>query len=137
MRPATAGTVLVYEFVETLNAIRFLMLLRVVGGVLYLAGFLLMVYNLWQTIRSGQAGERNARGRASSTPAAGPHGAGARPSSTIPSIYCGLGLAAHAARGSSCRPTRTSVALAWAGVVCRARGDEHSRARGKAWVALV
>ncbi|MEI6534872.1 MAG: cytochrome-c oxidase, cbb3-type subunit II, partial [Verrucomicrobiaceae bacterium] len=46
---------LVYtNFVETLNAIRPLMLLRVLGGVMYLFGFLLMGYNLWKTIRSGK-----------------------------------------------------------------------------------
>lgn len=48
------GTVLAYpNFVETLNAIRPLMLLRVLGGLFYLTGFLIMGYNLWRTIRSG------------------------------------------------------------------------------------
>lgn len=48
------GTELVYaNFIETLNAIRPLMLLRVLGGVMYLFGFLLMGYNLWKTICDG------------------------------------------------------------------------------------
>ncbi len=46
------GTLLTYpNFLDTLNAIRPLMLLRVVGGALYLAGFLIMIYNLGRTIR--------------------------------------------------------------------------------------
>jgi cytochrome c oxidase cbb3-type subunit I/II len=49
---AEGGTILKYpNFLDTLIAIRPLMLLRVVGGVLYLAGFLLMAYNLFRTIR--------------------------------------------------------------------------------------
>ena len=49
------GTALGYEFVQTLKSIRFLMLLRVVGGALYLTGFLLMIYTLTKTIRSGRS----------------------------------------------------------------------------------
>jgi cytochrome c oxidase cbb3-type subunit I/II len=53
---AEGGTILKYpNFLETLNAIRPLMLLRVVGGGLYLAGFLIMGYNIWRSIRGAQA----------------------------------------------------------------------------------
>ncbi len=53
---AEGGTILKYPaFVETLNAIRPLMLLRVVGGTLYLAGFIIMGYNVWRSIRGAQA----------------------------------------------------------------------------------
>jgi cytochrome c oxidase cbb3-type subunit I/II len=46
------GTVLTYpNFLDTLNAIRPMMLMRVVGGGLYLIGFFLLAYNLWMTIR--------------------------------------------------------------------------------------
>jgi cytochrome c oxidase cbb3-type subunit I/II len=49
------GTILRYpNFIETLNAIRPLMLLRVVGGTLYLIGFIVMGYNIWRTIRHAQ-----------------------------------------------------------------------------------
>jgi cytochrome c oxidase cbb3-type subunit I/II len=48
------GTLLAYpNFLDTLAAIRPLMLLRVAGGGLYLAGFLLCAYNIWRTMRSG------------------------------------------------------------------------------------
>jgi cytochrome c oxidase cbb3-type subunit I/II len=53
---AEGGTILKYpNFIETLNAIRPLMLLRVVGGTLYLAGFLIMAWNIWRSIRGSTA----------------------------------------------------------------------------------
>jgi cytochrome c oxidase cbb3-type subunit I/II len=58
MLNATAenGTILKYpNFLETLNAIRPLMLLRVVGGAIYLTGFLMMIYNIWCSIRHAAA----------------------------------------------------------------------------------
>jgi len=49
------GTVLAYpNFLETLNTIRPLMLMRVIGGGLYLIGFLILTYNVWQTLRGAQ-----------------------------------------------------------------------------------
>ncbi len=46
------GTILAYpNYLDTLNTIRPLMLMRVVGGALYFAGWLLMAWNLWCTIR--------------------------------------------------------------------------------------
>jgi cytochrome c oxidase cbb3-type subunit I/II len=53
---AEGGTILKYpNFLETLNAIRPLMLLRVVGGALYLTGFVIMAYNIWRSIRGAAA----------------------------------------------------------------------------------
>jgi len=53
---AEGGTILKYpNFLETLNAIRPLMLLRVVGGGLYLTGFLIMGYNVFRSIRGASA----------------------------------------------------------------------------------
>ncbi|WP_221029223.1 cytochrome-c oxidase, cbb3-type subunit I [Actomonas aquatica] len=50
------GTLLTYpNFLDTLNTIRPLMLLRVVGGFLYLTGWFIMAYNLWRTIAGSQA----------------------------------------------------------------------------------
>jgi len=42
------------DFVKTLNAIRPMMLFRLLGGLLYLAGFFLLAYNFYRTIRSGK-----------------------------------------------------------------------------------
>ncbi len=58
MLGATAenGTVLAYpNFLDTLNTIRPLMLMRVVGGALYLAGFVLLCYNVWRTVAGARA----------------------------------------------------------------------------------
>lgn len=53
---AEGGTILKYpNFLETVNAIRPLMALRIVGGALYLVGFLLMAYNIFKTIAGAKA----------------------------------------------------------------------------------
>jgi cytochrome c oxidase cbb3-type subunit I/II len=50
------GTVLAYpNFLDTLNTIRPMMLFRVVGGGLYLSGWLVMAYNIYRTIRGAAA----------------------------------------------------------------------------------
>jgi cytochrome c oxidase cbb3-type subunit I/II len=50
------GTVLAYpNFIDTLNSIRPMMLMRVVGGGLYLTGFFILAYNVWRTVRGAQA----------------------------------------------------------------------------------
>ncbi len=49
-----AGVLAYPNFLETLQSIRPLMLTRVVGGGLYLVGFILMAYNIYRTIKSGQ-----------------------------------------------------------------------------------
>jgi len=49
------GTLLYPDFVETLLAIRPLYIVRLAGGTLYLAGFVLMGWNLWKTARAGKA----------------------------------------------------------------------------------
>ncbi|MBP9912082.1 MAG: cytochrome-c oxidase, cbb3-type subunit I [Opitutaceae bacterium] len=57
MLNATAenGTVLAYpNFIDTLSTIRWMMLMRVIGGGLYFTGWLLLGYNLWRTIRHAQ-----------------------------------------------------------------------------------
>ncbi len=49
------GTVLAYpNFLDTLNSIRPLMALRIVGGTLYLFGFLLLAYNVFRTLQGAQ-----------------------------------------------------------------------------------
>ncbi len=49
------GTTLLYpNFLETVQTIRPLMLLRAIGGALYLAGWFLMVYNIFMTIKGAE-----------------------------------------------------------------------------------
>jgi cytochrome c oxidase cbb3-type subunit I/II len=58
MLNATAedGTILQYpNFLDTVQAIRPVMLFRAIGGGLYLFGFGMMAYNIWKTARSGEA----------------------------------------------------------------------------------
>ena len=50
-----SGGLLYPNFVETLIAIRPMYWMRLIGGTLYLVGFLLMAWNLWKTARSGKA----------------------------------------------------------------------------------
>ncbi|MCC5789235.1 MAG: cytochrome-c oxidase, cbb3-type subunit I [Opitutales bacterium] len=50
------GNTLAYpSFIETIDAILPMYHLRMLGGMLYLVGFILMAYNLYKTIRSGEA----------------------------------------------------------------------------------
>ncbi len=51
------GTLVEYSFLETLEAIRLPMLLRAIGGGLYLSAFILGMYNLFRTIARGTATE--------------------------------------------------------------------------------
>ena len=53
-----AGT-LKYEFVNTLTDIQIFYWLRSFGGLLYLVGFILCAYNIWQTARSGAPHEES------------------------------------------------------------------------------
>lgn len=49
------GTVLAYpNFLETLNAIRPLMLTRAIGGTLYLAGWAILIFNIWKTVAGSE-----------------------------------------------------------------------------------
>jgi cytochrome c oxidase cbb3-type subunit I/II len=54
-QPAEGGTTLKYEFLETLESIQVFYILRSIGGLLYLIGFILCAWNIWQTARSGAA----------------------------------------------------------------------------------
>ncbi len=50
------GTLLAYpNFLDTLNTIRPLMLMRVIGGSLYLGGWLILIYNFCRTLQGAQA----------------------------------------------------------------------------------
>jgi cytochrome c oxidase cbb3-type subunit I/II len=50
------GTVLAYpNFLDTLNTIRPMMLMRVIGGTLYLVGWFVLVFNMWKTLAGAKA----------------------------------------------------------------------------------
>jgi cytochrome c oxidase cbb3-type subunit 1 len=46
-----------YSFVETVEAMHPYYVIRALGGVFYLAGALIMAFNLWKTVTEGEAVE--------------------------------------------------------------------------------
>ena len=48
---------LIYSFVETVNAMHPYYMIRLLGGLIYLSGMLLMAYNVFQTVRNGSRHE--------------------------------------------------------------------------------
>ena len=49
------GTVLAYpNFLDTVTTIKPMMLMRAIGGGLYLVGFIMLAFNVWQTVRGAQ-----------------------------------------------------------------------------------
>jgi cytochrome c oxidase cbb3-type subunit 1 len=53
-RAYTALGFLEYSFIETVEAMHPFYVIRAMGGALFLAGALLMVWNLWQTVNAGE-----------------------------------------------------------------------------------
>ena len=45
------------SFVDTVDAIHPMYVIRATGGALYLSGFLIMIYNVWQTLAGKQRAE--------------------------------------------------------------------------------
>jgi len=129
---AEGGTILKYpNFLETLNAIRPLMLLRVVGGALYLTGFLIMGYNVYRSIR-GASAVNGSMEVFVETPAPG-DSLGVRGTFlNAPVVYTLLGLTA------ACVWMFTSGVLNLLGllatVVSVLLAIGHFESRGKAWV---
>ncbi|WP_063295658.1 MULTISPECIES: cytochrome-c oxidase, cbb3-type subunit I [unclassified Pseudovibrio] len=58
-----------YSFIETVDAMYPFYVMRAFGGLLFLAGALVMVYNLVMTVRAGEAVESEGAGQAALTPA--------------------------------------------------------------------
>jgi cytochrome c oxidase cbb3-type subunit I/II len=126
------GTVLAYpNFLDTLNAIRPMMLMRVVGGSLYLSGWLLLAYNFFRTVR----GARPVNGSIEvyvEPPAAGTPALGLLGSVVNPPVLFSL-----FAFGFACVWMFGSPLLTIAGMVgamfCVAAAVAHFEVRGKRW----
>ena len=56
-RAYTSLGFLEYSFVETVEAMHPFYIIRALGGVLFLAGALIMVWNLWKTVTSAEVAE--------------------------------------------------------------------------------
>ncbi|MBX3499066.1 MAG: cytochrome-c oxidase, cbb3-type subunit I [Alphaproteobacteria bacterium] len=50
-----------YSFIETVEAMKPFYFIRALGGVLFLTGALIMIYNLWRTVTSGEKAEKPVR----------------------------------------------------------------------------
>ncbi|MBV9835400.1 MAG: cytochrome-c oxidase, cbb3-type subunit I [Alphaproteobacteria bacterium] len=50
-----------YSFIETVEAMKPFYFIRALGGVLFLTGGLIMIYNLWRTVTSGEKAEKPVR----------------------------------------------------------------------------
>ena len=54
-RAYTSLGFLEYSFIETVEAMHPFYIIRAAGGALFLIGSLIMAYNLWMTVRVGEA----------------------------------------------------------------------------------
>ncbi len=128
------GTVLAYpNFLDTLNAIRPLMLMRVAGGGLYLVGFLILGYNLWMTVRGAQPVNGSIEVFEDDTPAHAPAPAVGALGTFInaPVLFTVFGV------GFSCAWMFGGDGIAIAGliglIVTGILAYSHWESRGKAW----
>ena len=87
------GGGLEYTFIETLQAHHLQYWARLVGGGLYLAGFLVMAWNLWRTARAGQPVDEEIDARAGDGEPAGAQDDGGRLITGMPVILAGLVVA--------------------------------------------
>jgi cytochrome c oxidase cbb3-type subunit 1 len=60
-RSYTPQGYLEYSFIETVAAMHPFYVIRALGGVLFLTGYLLMIYNIWMTIRAGEEAAASAQ----------------------------------------------------------------------------
>jgi cytochrome c oxidase cbb3-type subunit I/II len=128
------GTVLAYpNFLDTLNSIRPLMLMRVIGGGMYLVGFLILGYNLWRTIRGAVPVNGSIEVFADEEQAA-PAGAKLGMLGTFfnaPVLFTVLGS------GFACVWMFGSDAISIAGLagtlICAVAAFAHFESRGKSW----
>ncbi len=58
-----------YSFVETVEAMHPFYIIRALGGALFVLGAVIMAYNLWMTVRHGEAEEAEATPVGSLAPA--------------------------------------------------------------------
>lgn len=62
-RAYTSLGFLEYSFIETVEAMHPFYIIRAAGGALFLIGALIMAFNLWMTVKAGEAEEARAAGR--------------------------------------------------------------------------
>jgi cytochrome c oxidase cbb3-type subunit I/II len=128
------GTVLAYpNFLDTLNAIRPLMLMRVIGGGLYLVGFLILGYNMWKTVR----GAAPVNGTIEVFADDEEHAPAASPMGILATLFNPPVLFSVLACGFACVWMFGNDAISIAGlagtIICSVAAVAHFESRGKAW----
>jgi cytochrome c oxidase cbb3-type subunit I/II len=126
------GTVLAYpNFLDTLNAIRFMMLMRVIGGGLYLAGWLVLAYNFYRTVKDALPVNGTIEVYEEPAPAADARLGFAGTFFNAPTLFCllGTGFAVLWMLGSNL----VSVLGLAGSLVCFVAGYALIHSRGKAW----
>ncbi|HVU22484.1 MAG TPA: cytochrome-c oxidase, cbb3-type subunit I [Opitutus sp.] len=128
------GTVLAYpNFLDTLNTIRPLMLMRAIGGGLYLLGWFLLAYNFFKTVRGAEPVNGTIEVFDDDhAPAEAPLGFAAT-FFNAPTLFCvlGVGFATMWMLGSDL----VSTAGLAGSLICFVAGFALIRARGKSWAA--
>jgi cytochrome c oxidase cbb3-type subunit I/II len=126
------GTVLAYpNFLDTLNAIRPMMLMRVIGGALYLTGWLLLAYNFFRTVRGARPVNGSIEVFAES------HGPEARELSLVGSVFSPPVLFSFVGFAFACAWMFGGDILKIVGIVgalfCVVLAYIHYESRGKQW----
>jgi cytochrome c oxidase cbb3-type subunit I/II len=123
------GSVLAYpNFVDTLSAIRPMMLFRIFGGGFYLVGWMLLAYNVWKTLSGAKAVDGSAQVLVDATPVArvGAFGTFLNPPvvfSTLGTLFaCAWMFGGDVLRLLGLFGTIASIILAWLHFEAKSRG---------------
>ncbi len=132
------GTSLAYpNFLDTVNAIRPMMLMRVIGGGLYLTGFAIMGWNFWKTVRGAQPVNGTIEVFDEIPDAAHPAVPAGRPIGVFATFINPPVLFSFLAIGFACAWMFGNHVLSIAGLIgsilCVILAYAHFESRGKAW----
>ncbi len=126
------GTVLAYpNFLDTLNSIRWLMLMRLIGGGFYLTGWLLLAYNFFRTVRGASPVNGTIEVYEEPAPAADARLGFMGTFFNAPTLFCllGIGFSILWMLGTNL----VSVFGLAGALICFAAGYALIQSRGKSW----
>jgi cytochrome c oxidase cbb3-type subunit I/II len=132
---AEKGTVLAYpNFIDTLLTIKPMLLMRVIGGALYLTGFILLAYNVRRTVAGAQPVNGTVEVFADEEPAHAAEKLGVLGTVLSPPVLfsvLGVGFACVWMFGADVLSVLGLVGL----ILCVVIGYAHFESRGKAWAS--
>lgn len=127
------GTVLAYpNFIDTLLTIKPMLLMRVIGGALYLGGFILLAYNVWRTVSGAQPVNGTVEVFADDEPISSDEKLGVLGTFLSPPVLfsvLGVGFACVWMFGADVLSVVGLVGL----ILCVVIGYAHFESRGKSW----